>query len=495
MIRCCKVDSIKSLVFKTYFSLTIFLAVVSLSGFFSGVGNLATVSGFFYLLISSTFVLNERFRRNFLSTTFCIFNLFFFHIPTCFVLAKGLSYTFADGILLITSQDVYFQYLPLYFLILCCCSISMWLGMLSYGGETKDVDFSVFSKIELSVIIALGLVVALFSIRDTQAFWNSYASYQKKSEDLLTFLFFDHAFFFLVGPLLIMKFNNEFKTNQPTIYRATVFIVILEFLLSLYSGSKAGGLFNILLAFIIIPCSLFVSNWKFKVITPSISTVILLIVVYPIIFFVIEVMRENLALIGTREFNISFEEVFSTSFGSINSLIDSILYRFSWGGLDRFIVVAQSYLAADLGETLDFIVFALKSFFNLTLPGTIFLEAYTPTSQIFPVVMEKEIANLNISNIEFISRQFNTQAYTLYGIFIIIFKYFAPIFLFIFSYSYSRIFASSTNIFMRILSVYFFWSLLFSFGIEVVVVNSIHLFLSMIFMIYCMRAFSSFLKK
>ncbi|GBL32940.1 hypothetical protein EMGBS12_12500 [Methylophilaceae bacterium] len=192
----------------------------------------------------------------------------------------------------------------------------------------------------------------------------------------------------------------------------------------------------------------------------------------------------NMGLSNTFEESVSLQE-------KIRSTLNHILYRLAWGGSDRLILIMNSYLIPDFEATSNFILYLIKNFINLTLPGTIFSDAYLPSSQIFVDIIEKNsYENLKFINKTNILSKLNTQPFTLYGFFIILFGFLAPVFIFIFSYSFSKFYNSTKYIFLKLASFYFFWSFLSCFGFEVVLANSIHFTISTIVLTYLMIYFS-----
>jgi hypothetical protein len=126
---------------------------------------------------------------------------------------------------------------------------------------------------------------------------------------------------------------------------------------------------------------------------------------------------------------------------------------------------------------------------NLLLPGTPFPEAYAPSSQLFPDVIASGDLNGNLTLFEFIHNS-NTQPYTLFGIFILLFGVISPLVLFLIMVIFLFCFNRLENHFLRMAIIYFFAAALSSFGIDSVIGNSAHLLVSMVLMYGILRIFT-----
>jgi hypothetical protein len=84
----------------------------------------------------------------------------------------------------------------------------------------------------------------------------------------------------------------------------------------------------------------------------------------------------------------------------------------------------------------------------------------------------------------------NTQPYTMFGVFIILFGALAPIPLYLFTAIFSFCYRVIGNPIVKIVLLYCFLGILSSFGLEVVVANSVHLAVSMFFMYALIRVLS-----
>lgn len=186
-------------------------------------------------------------------------------------------------------------------------------------------------------------------------------------------------------------------------------------------------------------------------------------------------------------------ELVAYNLNDIFDLLNGIGYRLAWGGLDQFLLVFHSFIlnSYEMSTALNLITYAAKNFINLIAPGTPFIDAYAPSSQLFYSVIDK--ANL-ISDFDAVSlvKSLNTQPYTLFGFFTILFGAFAPLFLFILMRIFNKIYFGIDNIFIKIIMQYFFINSLSLFGAEIVAANCINLLISIFFLYQLTRFFSNF---
>jgi hypothetical protein len=137
----------------------------------------------------------------------------------------------------------------------------------------------------------------------------------------------------------------------------------------------------------------------------------------------------------------------------------------------------------------EFMAYLSKNTLNLVLPGTPFPESYAPSSQLFEQVIEKNLVGGEV-DAESLIKALNTQPYTVFGIFIILFGPTSPVFLFVFTFGYIFIYNKFNDVFVKILMLYFFWGVMTSFGFETVIGNSVRMYLSIFFMYFLINIFS-----
>lgn len=485
--------SIARVLFDGYFLGSIFLSLVSLTGFASGAGALSTLSGFIYLLTVSLLSLSKRFRRNGFSILFCIFTLLYLNIPAAHILFEGGDYIFGDGLPSTPfSQNDYQQALPFGFLYLTILWVAMWAGIISAGSNIKKIKPMRFSLIGTKPILLLGLIVLAVTWIDNQAIANVRLEGAEKLTSFLAFVFFDHAYLVMAGLILFFKLNEPGYILQPRAGKISSLLALLFITftaLGFFAGSKGAILVTFLLL-IILPLSGIREHPRATVSFPSIGFLVTLaLLAFPLFYFAL-IQRTSLATGITPDLSSLLAGLSGFDASVVYDITKQIFYRLSWGGTDRFLLIVQSFSIAppDWETTREFVSYISKNTLNLLLPGTPFPEAYAPSSQLYPQVIHKNLMTGEIDTSALII-SFNTQPYTIFGIFIIIFGFAAPVFIYTVTFAYVYIFNKIDNVFIKISMLYFFNGALSSYGIEAALGNSAHLFVSILLMYGLMKIF------
>lgn len=487
-------ESVARVFFNGYFFGSIFLGSIALYGFVSEAGILSTLSGFMYLVIVSSLSLNKKFRRSNFSVLLCFFTFLYLNIPTAFILFEGGDYIFGGGLGSIPfTQSEYQQSLPLVFLYLSVLWSAIWLGIISAGIKTKKNNLNYFSSLRLTPILLAGVIVLIVTWIDNQAFFDVILKDESRGSALLAFVFFDHAYMAMAGLILLFKLNEPSYSSNPRKVTTLIFAIYIAFtLIFLSSGSKAAILAGFILI-MFLPFAAFRGYSHTQVSFPSIRFLVALILVAPLLFYFALIQRLNLSEGIPLDLSTFLAPLSEVDTSVIYDIINQILYRLSWGGVDRFSLIVQSFLtnAFDYDYAREFFNYLGKNTLNLLLPGTPFPESYAPSSQLFSQVIHKGDMNGEMDT-EVLIRALNTQPYTIFGVLVIMFGFAAPIVLYLSTFAYIFVFNKTSNMLIKITMVYFFWVALSSFGLEVCIGNSVHLFISILLMYFLMKVFSQF---
>ena len=205
------------------------------------------------------------------------------------------------------------------------------------------------------------------------------------------------------------------------------------------------------------------------------------------IFYFVSVYRD-LPNSQTGDFDTFYAVASTFNIESLQSLMVKILYRFSMAGFDRYMLIFESFGIGgyNLESAINFFLYCGKNFINLIFPGTPFTDAYMPSSQLFPEIIANKIIVGGATQYQLMN-SFNTQAFTIFGLFIILFGLTAPLFLFIYSTIIVYIFYRLNSHLGKLVLIYFFSEILLCHGPEVVAFYSIQLFISMCFLYYISR--------
>lgn len=487
-------EAVARVFFKGYFFGSLILGLIALYGCVSGAGMLSALSGFMYIVIVSLLSRNKRFRRSNFSILLCFFTLLYLNIPTAFILFEGSDYVFGEGLASIPfAQSDYQQSLPMGFLYLSVLWAALWLGIISVGTKIQKINQKYFLSIKLMHILLLGVIVLIVTWIDNQSFADVRLNGTEKINSLLAFVFFDHAYLVMAGLVLFFKLNESRHVVNSRKITTLIFMIFITFtFIQFMAGSKAAILV-IFMLLMFIPFSVFREYPHAQVSLPSIKFFLVLMLLALPLFYLALIQRATLAsgIATNLSTFLSGFSGFDTSV--VYDIIKQIIYRLSWGGVDRFLLIFQSFSinAFDPETAMKFVNYLFKNTLNLLLPGTPFPEAYAPSSQLFPQVIIKHLMGGEIDTNALIM-SLNTQPYTIFGIFVIIFGFAAPLFLYLFTFVYIVIFNKIKNPFLEITMLYFFYGALSSFGIEAVLGNSVHLFVSILLMYFLIKIFSQF---
>lgn len=465
-------------------------------GIVSGAGILATLCGLFYILIVSMLSLNERFRSSPFSILFCFFTFLYLNVPAAFILFEGSDYIYGDGLASIPfQQNDYLQSLPLGFLYLSLSWVAVWLGIISVNPNRKEINQNRFSSIRLKHILLLGGIVLVVTWLDNQSFSDVRLEGAEKLNSLLAFIFFDHAYLVVAGLILFFKLNeseHDVDSRSNAMLISAIFIAYIS--IFFLAGSK-GAILVIFMLLVLFPFSCFREYSDVQGLFPTPKFLVMLALLAPVLFCFALIQRISLASGIAPDMSTLLAGLSVVDASMVYDTFSQILYRLSYGGIDRFLLVFQSFIinSFDPDTAIKFVNYLADNTLNLILPGTPFPEAYAPSSQLFPQVIQKDIIRGSGEvDVNALIISFNTQPYTIFGIFMIIFGFSAPVFLYLFTFAFVFIYRNINGIFVKITMLYFFSAALSSYGIEVVLGNSVHLYVSIIIIYLAIRNLSRF---
>jgi len=487
-------DLVARVFFNGYLCGGIFLSFIALYGLISGAGVLSTLSGSMFIVIVSLLSLNKLFRRSSFSVLLCIATFLFFNIPTAFILFEGVDYNFGDGLASIPfEQKDYLQALPYGFLYLAILWIAVWFGIITGRTKIQPIDWTRFSSISPTSIVLLGIIVSIVTWNDNLANSAVYLEGATKVNGFLAFIFFDHAYLAMAGLILFFKLNELKYIIEPTKITSLVFVIFVMFMFIFIAAGSKGATLGILMLFLFIPFSAIRGYANARVSFPTITFLVVLVLMALPLFYFSSIQRMNSSVGIAPDFGTLLAGLSDFDGVVVYDIPRQVLYRLSWGGIDRFLLIFQSFVigAYDADTAREFVIYLAKNTSNLLLPGTPFPEAYAPSSQLFSQVIEKNIVGGEMDAYE-LMKSYNTQPYTIFGVFVIIIGAAAPVVLYLFIFGYIFIFNKINNILLKLAMLYFFLGALSSYGIEAVLGNSIHLFVSIMLMYFLMNAFSKF---
>ena len=195
------------------------------------------------------------------------------------------------------------------------------------------------------------------------------------------------------------------------------------------------------------------------------------------------------------EFNVStiLSLVGILDLSSLGYLSDEIFYRLSWGGIDRFMLIATTFVSGEISSygIQEYLPYMLKNFANLILPGTVYLEAYAPTSQLFSQVISKTPMDGDVSA-AYLLGSINSQAYTIFGVMTVLGGWLAPLYIFVYNLMFCVFYYFFKHLFIRMTLIYFYFTSLSSFGFEIAAGYAVHVLICFFFMYFLLASLSKF---
>jgi len=417
---------------------------------------------------------------------FCIFTLLYINIPIVFVLLNN-TYEFGIGINSIPyKQKEYHDILPIATVFLTFFWCIIWAAIISVKFKFKELSVNKYKDIKISAIGVVGLVVLVITYFDNTEIMSAYLDENfVKKHSLSVFIFFDHAYLILAGFLLAYKINTSKRKKEASRASYYLFLIFLSFLWVMTgSGSSQAAIIPVTTLLFIYPISLFNQYKGISLLIPSNSVIITFFCLSPVFFYIIFLQR--LDFHSGNEISEIGSYISRLSVSSFYDILEAIMYRLSAGAFEQYILIFKSFTSSfDFYFSAYFVEYLSKSFVNLAWPGTPYFEAFSPSSNFLPNALSHNSFESDVSNTSELIRSFNTQPYTIFGLSLILFGFFlAPVVVYIFYYLVIILYNYLNYDFMKLAILYFFMGSLSSYGFEVVVANSAHLFISMIVMYY-----------
>ena len=449
---------------------------------------MAVLCSCLFLVVVAVCSFNEKFQKSTFSLFFVIFTFMFFSLPVLYLNLSGYAYHLGIGLVLdYVDKSKYFDTLPGFMVFLTICWFSCWLGI--QRSDVAKINFKVNRKIFLPFLV-VGFVVLLVTLIDNNNY-NQVFIGGARNNNLITFLFFDTAFFLLAGNTLFVWMNSNLdQKNNWVICFCSLLLFFIVALIYFQAQSRSAILVALTLCYVYpfeFSKKMNISNRDLRYLSLNKYLLVFFLVLSVIIFELLVPIRT----VRTDSIDLSYIDSFrmiieAGDFWAITiNTFHQVMERLCSGGLDRFFLIFNAFQEYDFKATMEFCKYFSKNTANLLLPGTVFSEAYLPTSQIFAQILLKDFhssaAFLANNGVEQLIRNSNTQPFTIFGIFFIFFWFFSPFFLYFSVRLLSALYAKSEQMVLLICILSFFNNLLTCYGLDVVIGNTFHLMVSMFF--------------
>lgn len=477
---------------------SIFSVAMAFAAWFIAINNVAlAVSSAMFNILAAYLNWWPRYRRLPGSIIISFQMAIFFSLPVVWIGLTLSSYDFTAYFVTPGSNDLYSQSLPLAIGYLAIAMFSLIAGML-LGTRSRKIApvisdaSSLKYTFERAPLILLVVMVAWIGLLDTLEVIASIgqrfeADRVGKGESLIALLLNDAAFLLLFPSLFYSTFLGAKRLNTHFAKRFYLCVSII-FILIYTAGSSKAGILLVFLPMYLYPIALNYSSTRF-VYWPTWLTFVILAIAAAALFSYSMISRQLLSTGGALS-ALSFGLVLNVITESNNYSGDLFLAMFSpildrlSSSLNNYVVIFTHYYSGyDLAFAADFAEYLLKSFANLMLPGTPFLDAYLPSSSMLPKVLEKsELIGLGDSSTFWVSA--NTQSYTIFGVLLILVgPVMALPILMTGGFLYAHICARLTSPIYRNLLIFGFSLILSSYGVEVAMQTIAHFFVTTSFMV------------
>lgn len=486
-----EIKDLKKFFFKFILILNIFQIFFILPIFFIRNIFLTGIIIFIFILLTTCLNLNSKFQERPFSFILMFITTLFVNIPLIFITYCGIDYNYEYVSKNIPfSRDVYTMLFPYSVIWLFFSWLAIYLGICLSGikklylyqkkvtirsDENIQERYNVrlyekFKEIKLSTIVFWAIIVFFFSILKDSNYQKIYLDINfenVKIYDYIGTILVEEIILFL---FLIVNFKlsdcKDFSLNTKEYYLTYFILVFLLLTSKIHAGSR--GSFVIFFFYFFLNFMILSQFSKTKIIFLSTKFLILVPIILIISFDLGDFTRSYFRSYETQDANIFFNLEYQ------KELFTKILYRISSAGTHQFILIFVSYINSiiDLDTSTNLLKYISYNLINLFTPGTIFLDYYSPSSQFLDdIINHGMIYNLEITHFQLV-KTLNTQAYSIWGFFLIVFNFFSFFFLFFFSFLMALMFKTK-NLFVKILILNLFYGFFFNYGPEYVLFNNI----------------------
>lgn len=392
-----------------------------------------------------------------------VFNALYIQIPILYMCYKADDFNFQAFINLPNGNNFYFNSLTSGLLFFIICYFFVLIGML-FGNIYKFKNIPITNlfkkKYTVKFWVLIGLLTFILTWIDNANIFFARSNSSEKSENFLALLFNDKTYL-LVFPCLFYFLPSK-KKDKNYIYFLVIFSL---FLLLNLSGTSKGALLQMFTFFFLGPLSFFYASNQ-DIFWPK-KNVLVIGILVAIPLFLFSMFSRSLMNLGIPLTISNLIDILQKS-DDLNFKIffELVLDRLSVT-LNNFILIFTTFSDNfSFDYSYHYLRYTTNSFLNLILPGTPYPDSYVLTSQLLPQILNKETIYSELDKISLL-QQANTQPYSLFGVFFILFsKYLVIIPCFIFGFFFTLFYNILKRPSIKIIIMSFFGIFLQSYGIE-----------------------------
>lgn len=445
-----------------------------------------------FIFITNILIWNKKYIKNHFSILYTLYSLFFLLIPLSYILFNK-NYIFGTGLL-----EIPFDYknirknLAISIIQLTLYWICIWFTIYIISNPKKifkqDNLFVNVKYYEIVLLISIiGIIVSIYqNINAVVLLKEGIADI-----NIFRFLFADHAIIVYSATLFFYLKNQSNFPEKNLNYKFLLLLIL--FFINFYFFQHNKSPIYLIIIYIFISMISYNRYKNFKIIFPNYKFLFLIIFITLVGYDLMQIYRTNLP--SYDEFSHStFLEILKNY--SINTIFfEKIIFRLANGGLEQFLLINESFSHYNFTYSLEFAVYMLKNFINMMLPGTIYVESYVPSSQLFnDVILKKEIYS-QLTKIEF-SREMNTQPFTPFGLSIILFgKYLSYIAVTLYFFLIQKLSICIKNKLFKATMGFIFFASLIIYSFETMIAEAIMLFFQLYFIHIVVKSLSNLFSK
>lgn len=415
-----------------------------------------------------------------------------FVLPLTVLTVFGSNYQFGYGMDAIPRESAeYLRTAPLGILTLTGLFLSGVAGLTLTASRREPSTGRLLGRVVPEWPIGmLGLVVVLATVQGTDALLKIRLTGNETAESLWQFIFFDSPYLILFPIVIAAKLMGPGAMRRLLAEWQFTLILLMFFLQATIGSTSKGFILTLVLMSFVLPLSYLQSSRDVLTLMPSRKMVTAAVVLSVAIFFVAQALRvavysgENRSVSGVVS-------ALSSGDGEVYTGVSTVAYRLS-AALDRYLLIfdAERTTGHSTAYAAMYVQYMAKNFVNLIWLGTPYLEAYMPSSNLLAPVLYRD-ALLGESSKEMLLRTLNTQPFTMYGVALLVGGGFAPVLIFGGCMLLGAAYRLVRGLPARLSLLYLYVTAVHSYGFEVVLGNTVHLFVSLILFLWLMRIYRS----
>ncbi len=446
------------------------------------------------LFVGASWLVNRspRYRRSPFALGASFTTCVYFVLPLVFISIAGSSYEFGYGLSGIPKESA--EYARAAPIAIVCLTILFLAGVCGLSAATTRREPSAGALLRRLLpempIGMLGVVVLLSAYQSAEAIIQIRLTGNETAESLWQFIFFDSAYLMLL-PIVVSTRLTQHAASRRLYAEWQFGLLLLGFFAQATLGSTSKGfILTLILMSFVIPLSYFQASRTVLCLMPSKKMVAAALVLSIGVFFVAQALRVAVYTGESRSVLAVMASMFAQdSDQSALTSLSPVAYRLS-APVDRFILIfdAHLYNGHSSAYAAEYARYLARNFVNLVLPGTPFLDAYTPSSNLLvPVLFHDPL--MGEASKEALIRALNTQPFTIFGVAILLSGWVAPLLVFGVSAVLGAGYRLVSGVPARLAVIYLYLMAVHSYGPEVVLANTLHFGVSLFIFVWLMRTF------